>query len=272
MTSPLRFASFLALDLLPFYRWIASYVGRTLGLKVECHQGMSYADAPSYDAIFLCGLAYVELHRAGLALEPVAAPIPWGAPGGRAEYDSVVVVRHDSRWRDFADLRGCRWAYNEPFSQSGFGVVRSYLGLLGEDASYFGKAMESGSHRRSLELLASGRIDSAAIDSHLLAFWERRTSIRLPRVRIVARLGPSPIQPLVVTPRLTPRGRDAIRQALVNAYRVSQASRWLDWALIQRYTAVGPDHYESLRRDVGRIACSGGIAPPERRPCPEGLS
>jgi ABC-type nitrate/sulfonate/bicarbonate transport system substrate-binding protein len=55
----------------------------------------------------------------------LAAPLPAGARyGGKPIYFSDVVVRRDSPYQTFADLRGVTWGYNEPGSQSGYNVVR----------------------------------------------------------------------------------------------------------------------------------------------------
>lgn len=43
--------------------------------------------------------------------------------GGEPIYFSDVVVHTDAPAEGFADLAGCRWAFNEPQSQSGVGVV-----------------------------------------------------------------------------------------------------------------------------------------------------
>ena len=81
---------------------------------------------------WICGLPYVRL--AGV-LEPLAAPV-MAAPRyqNRPVYFSDVVVRREDPFRRLEDLRGAAWAYNEPNSHSGYGVVRCELaGIDPED-------------------------------------------------------------------------------------------------------------------------------------------
>jgi phosphonate transport system substrate-binding protein len=88
----------------------------------------------------------------------------------RPVYFSDVVVRRDSKFHTFADLRGASWAYNEPGSHSGYNVVGYHLATLGEGSGYFGQVVESGAHQVSLQMILDGRIDASAIDSLVSAF------------------------------------------------------------------------------------------------------
>src|SRR5437763_12069501 len=163
----LSFATFLAPNLYPFYEFIAHHAGRQLGLLTELAAGYSYEqlNSQAVDVAFVCGLPYVELSRGGEApLEPLAAPILRGERfGGRAIYFSDVIVHRASRWRSFADLRGRSWAYNEPHSQSGYGITRYHLVRRGETNGYFCRVVEAGWHERALRLVACGAVDAAAI-------------------------------------------------------------------------------------------------------------
>ena len=71
----LRFATFLAPNLLPVYAAVAHHVGARLGLAAELTVGATYdCVASQAEVSFLCGLAYVELVEEGEPLEAVAAP------------------------------------------------------------------------------------------------------------------------------------------------------------------------------------------------------
>ena len=114
--------SFLAPAMLPVYEFISRHVGRRLGVATELTAGRCYGELVGADVAFVCGLAYIELCGPGrLPLAPVAAPVLAGPRGGgRPVYFSDVVVRRDSPFRAFADLRGASWCYNEPLSHSGY--------------------------------------------------------------------------------------------------------------------------------------------------------
>ena len=187
------------------YGFIVRRLAAKLGRPAELFVGSDYAQmSAAADGGFLCGLAYIELVRGGVAaLEPVAAPVLRGPRyAGRPIYFSDVVVRCDSTFQSFADLRGCSWSYNEPLSHSGYGITRYRLVQLGETTGFFGRIVEAGWHERSLRLVCSGEVDASAIDSHVLALAVRDRPALTNHLRVIDSLGPSTIQPVVVARRL----------------------------------------------------------------------
>ena len=249
--NPLRFVTFLAPNLFPLYEFIAWYAGRSLGLATELAVGSSYTQlcTRDVDVAFVCGLPYVEMTRNGEApVEPLAAPTLRGERfGGRAIYFSDVIVRQDSRLQTFADLRGCSWAYNEPHSQSGYGITRYHLMCRGETNGYFGKVVEAGWHEEVLRLVACGVVDAAAIDCHVLAVALRAEPELATRIRIIDALGPSTIQPVVAARRLPQRLRNDLRSFLFSLAGDPAARPHLDRALVQGFTAVNDASYSDIR-------------------------
>ena len=198
---PLRFVTFLAPNMLSVYKFITRFVSDRLGLPAELQIGLSYTQL--YDEVdvgFVCGLPYIQLTQRGeLPVEPLAAPVLGGERyGGQPVYFSDVVVRRDSPFRSFAELRGRTWCYNETQSQSGYGITRYHLVQLGETAGFFGEVIETGWHERSLRLVCSGEVDASAIDSQVLAIALRDQPEVAAELRILDSLGPSTIQPIVV--------------------------------------------------------------------------
>ena len=63
MTAPLRFATFLAPNMLPVYRFLADRIGRRLGRRVELAMGRSFDqfERGEADLGVICGLPYVWL-------------------------------------------------------------------------------------------------------------------------------------------------------------------------------------------------------------------
>jgi phosphonate transport system substrate-binding protein len=247
----LRFVTFLAPILLPLYQFITYHAGRRLGLPTELAVGSSYAElsTQAVDVAFVCGLPYVEMTRRGEApVEPLAAPILSGQRfGGRAIYFSDVIVHRASRWQSFADLRGCSWAYNEPHSQSGYGITRHHLICRGETNGYFGRIAEAGWHEEALRLVACGAVDAAAIDCHVLAVALRAHPELAARVRIIDTLGPSTIQPVVAARRLPQQLRTDLRAFLLNLANDPVARPHLDRALVLGFEAVNEASYTDIR-------------------------
>jgi len=246
---PLRFATFLAPNMLDVYAFLVRRVGEKLGVATELSVGADYAQAAEADAAFLCGLAYVELVDGGCPVEAIAAPVLRGERyGGRPVYFSDVIVRRESPFRSFDDLRGRSWSYNEPLSHSGYGITRYRLVQLGATGGYFGRVVEAGWHERSIRLVCAGEVDASAVDSHVLALALRDLPDLAGRLRVIDTFGPSTIQPVVASRRLPGWLRDGLRDALLGLGEDPAARPHLARGLVERFVPVTDDCYGDLRR------------------------
>ena len=211
----LRIGTFLAPNIMPVYEAVTEAIGRRLGVATELVVETDYdACARDEDEVcFVCSLPYVHFERAGIApAVPVAAPVLSGERyGGRPIYFSDVIVRADSRFQSFLDLRGHSWAYNEPLSQSGYGITRYHLLELGETHGFFSEVVEAGFHETSIRLVAAGEVDASAIDSQVLAVTLRDDPSLARSLRAIDALGPSTIQPVAVSNRVPEQQRREIR-------------------------------------------------------------
>lgn len=192
------------------YREVVAALSRATGYEIRLEESIPWRQrqqrllSGQAHLGFLCGLSYAQESR---QLDLLGAPVMSGARyGGRPIYFSDVVVRQDSPYGEFADLRGRRWCYNEPGSHSGYNVVRSYLARRGWQDRFFGSAEESGAHLTSMQWVREGRADASAIDTTVIESLEG--------LRVIETLGPSPVQPAVATNVLPQDVRDALRHAL----------------------------------------------------------
>ena len=251
----LRFATFLAPNMLPVYAFIARHVQLRLGIPTELVVGSSYERlSEQAEVSFLCGLAYIELRRLGQLIEPLAAPLLRGGRyGGRPVYFSDVIVRRDSSFRSFADLRGCTWAYNEPYSHSGPGITCYRLVELGQTQDYFGRVMETGWHQQSILRVLAGEVDASAVDSHVLALARHDNPELDFGLRVIDSLGPSTIQPVAVVSRLAERLKADLRSILLELTDDPAGRAVLSGRLVERFVAITDADYDDLRRM--RAAC-----------------
>lgn len=236
-------------------RAIAAYLTGKLGLPV------AFADAPRWqdrEALFdrgevqlawLCGLVYVNKRDAGQPIDLLAAPVMRGERyADQPVYFSDVVVRADSPFQSFADLRGKSWSYNNPGSHSGFNITRYHLATLDETGRFFGRVMEAGAHQRSLALTLAGEIDASAIDSTVLETELRLRPEIAGQIRIIDRLGPSPIPPWVIRPEVPPGLVSALRRAFVEMHTDPAGAALLAGAQMLRFAPVTDGDYDPIRR------------------------
>jgi phosphonate transport system substrate-binding protein len=257
----LRFATFLAPNMLPVYAFIARHVQVRLGIPTELIVGTSYERlSEQAEVFFLCGLAYIELRRLGQPIEPLAAPLLCGGRyGGRPVYFSDVIVRRDSSFRSFTDLRGCSWAYNEPYSHSGPGITCYRLVELGQTQDYFGRVIQTGWHQQSIRQVLAGEVDASAVDSHVLALARHKNPELDFSLRVIDSLGPSKIQPVVVVSWLAERLKADLRSLLLGLMADPAGRTVLAGRLVERFVAIGDADYNDLRRM--RAACVGAGLP-----------
>jgi phosphonate transport system substrate-binding protein len=253
----LVFANFLAPNMTPVYGAVAARVGDRLGKPAELIPGQDFeqlADG-SVDLAFLCGLPYVRLcaqHPGRLRL--VAAPV-LDEPRYRDKpvYFSDVIVRRDSPFASFAKLRGRSWAHNDPDSLSGCLLARYHLLQMGESDAFFGRVSFSGSHQESIRQVVSGEVDASAIDSQVLGV-ERRQDLGLAnQIRVIAVLGPSPIQPVVATEHIPMEILAAVRDAICALGGDADSRAVLARGLIRRFTPIDDRAYDDIRMKVAAV-------------------
>jgi phosphonate transport system substrate-binding protein len=250
---PLRLVTFLAPNLIGFYQSISRYLARKLHYPTDLSVGSDYAQlAGQVDLAFVCGLPYVEHTRCQRSyVEPLVAPVLAGDRyGGQPIYYSDVIVRQDSPFQSFADLRGRSWAYNEPHSQSGYGITRFHLVSRGETNGFFTRVVEAGWHERAIRLVCSGAVDGSAIDSHVLATSLRQHPGMATQLRVIEVLGPSPIQPVVVGRHLSRPLKEEVRAAFLGMGEDPSAKPFLEQALVERFVPVTDATYDRIRQMV----------------------
>jgi phosphate/phosphite/phosphonate ABC transporter binding protein len=259
--SPLRFATFLAPNMLPVYRCLAERISDRLGQPVELVVGTSFDqfERGEADLGVICGLPYVWLaDRHPSPVEPLAAPVLHGARyGGRPIYYSDVIVRHDSPISRVEELEGRSWAYNEPASHSGHTVTLYSLVAMGAQPGFLGRVVEAGFHQRAIRLVAAGAVDAAAIDSQVLAIELRDHPRLADGLRLIGSFGPSTIQPVVASSGLPSRLRDQVRKLLVGLTDEPLARPVLDYGLIDHFTAIDDAAYDDIRAMLATIEAAG---------------
>lgn len=246
----LRFGNFLAPAMMPVYSAIAEHVGQRLKCRTTIKTALSYRQATTdFDVCFICGLAYIEIVQNNPdSIEPLVAPVLRGHRYlDEPCYFSDVIVHRDSAFQSFEDLRGGSWCFNEPWSQSGYGITRYWLSQLNEGAAFFGRVMQSGWHDRSIELVCNGEIDASAIDCHVLDLAMRKDPSLESKLRVIETLGPSTIQPVTVAKALPEKLKENLRSIFQSLPSVPAMRPSLTMGLIERFAPVEDRSYDDLR-------------------------
>jgi phosphate/phosphite/phosphonate ABC transporter binding protein len=258
---PLRFATFLAPNVLPVYRFLADRIAHRLGRPVELVVGTSFDQFQRGEADLgvLCGLPYVWLaDRRPAPVEPLAAPVLAGERyGGHPVYYSDVIVHRGSPITCPEELRGCSWAYNEPASHSGHTVTLYSLVRMGARPGFFARVVEAGWHQRAIRLVLDGAVDAAAVDSQVLAVELRDHQRLAAELRVVGAFGPSTIQPVVAASRLSDQLKGEVRELLVGLGHDPSARPALAHGFIERFASVDDAAYDDIRAMLATIQAAG---------------
>lgn len=242
-------------------RWVA-YVGAKLGRPTQLLQRRSYKEISDLlekdqvDVAFVCGLPYVLDHdRFGVEL--LVAPLVYQEP----VYHSYVIVPADSPAGRFADLRGKRYAFSDPLSNSGHLVPSYMLARLGERAdAFFARTIFTYSHSASVEAVAVKFVDGASVDSYV---WDRLAATRpalTARTRIIERSPPHGITPIVVRRGVPAATKTRLRQLFVDMEHDPSGRALLAELMIRRFVTVPDRLYDSIRHMLRFVGASAPAA------------
>jgi phosphonate transport system substrate-binding protein len=238
-----------------FFKETVQYLADRMGIEVHIAHDVDWEqrehelDNGETEVGWICGLPYVwkadQLHP---TLELLAAPVMSGARyQDQAVYFSDVMVSRESPFRTFDDLRHARWAYNEPRSHSGYNVVKAHLYDLGMKDGFFTSAHMAGSHENALEMILSGAVDAAAIDTTVYENTLRDRPGIDNALRVIETLGPSPIPPWVISTGVDAELRHQIRATLTQMHTDPHGADILAGHAVARYQVVSDSFYDPIR-------------------------
>ena len=153
-----------------------------------------------------CGLPYrSELHRSVQLIGTPDYGVDECPPG---YYRSCIVVRDDDQRDALIRYDGARLARNDTRSQSGWAALVTHLRDTATPCR-FDDILDTGSHAASVQTVAEGRADIAAIDAVTWALLLRDDPVTR-RLRVLARTAPTPGLPYITGPD---QDVDALRRA-----------------------------------------------------------
>jgi ABC-type phosphate/phosphonate transport system substrate-binding protein len=146
----------------------------------------------------------------------VASPM-YSAPGCEgARCRSAIVVRGGVA--ALADLRGRRCVINELDSNSGMNLLRAAIAPLATGGRFFGSIVVSGSHLRSVEMVASGEADVASVDCVSFAHFQRLYPSVVGELRVLAWTASSRSLPFITARSASDAMVRALRSALADVF------------------------------------------------------
>ncbi|NNF54530.1 MAG: PhnD/SsuA/transferrin family substrate-binding protein [Acidimicrobiales bacterium] len=256
----LRLVSYLAPGFpAALFQLVAERLNAELTL-IETTSGPPPGEDPFADGTFdigwICSTSFVDLALRAAEPSVVLTGIGWTPrdddSAGRPVYFGDLAVRCTSPVRGLADLRGARIGCNDPVSLSGHYAVRFAIDDLGEDPDSFADLIFTGGHRRSLDAVLAGEVDAAVVDSIVLTSC-RSVDPAMQSLRVVQRLGPWPVQPLVARADLNEVEISRIRRVLLELNEDPIVLAALKDAALVGFVPTAADHYGIVRSAMQRV-------------------
>ncbi|GAB6033535.1 hypothetical protein CHUAL_013409 [Chamberlinius hualienensis] len=262
-TRVLRFATYLSPSIpVEYYETIIRYVESQLNISTTLMYESRWDGPPKdrpdpfttndVDIAFINGPAYLDLidsKNKYAKLLPITAVHTHPKSEGQPVYFSDIIVHQNLREqvKEFLDLRGCQWAYSRTSSLSGYLVTIQNLKQLGENPSFFGNLLPSGSHINSIEMVLHKQADAAAVDSSCLAIYTARHPEIKNEIYQLLSWGPLPSLPIVVNTRLPDEIQSRIVTALLNMHQYPSWKNQLEEFQVSHFTKNDPFCYETER-------------------------
>jgi len=238
-----------------YYRKLADHLSKRLSMPVRLVDRENYEELNrelekgNIDVAFVCAGPYVDGHdRFGLKL--LAMPLVNDQP----VYHSLIIVHRDSPAQRFEDLRGKRFAFTDPKSNSGTIVPTAMLAARGETpASFFGSTTYTYSHDRSVRGVAERLVDGAAVDSLVYEYMKRSSPDIVARTRVIVRSEPYGIPPVVVRKTLPNGLTERLREIFLSLHLDPEGKNILDGMMIDRFVEGDDRNYDSIRSLTARL-------------------
>lgn len=234
---------------LAYYQEFLRYIGDKLSRPVKFVDREDYGEINELlrlgdiDIAFVCGGPYVTGHDE-FGMELLVAPQAYG----ESVYYSYIIVAKDSTVRSFDELRGKKFAFADPLSNTGRVVPTYMLAKRGETPeSYFKNYVYTYAHDKSIKAVAQGIVDGAAVDSLIWEYANRTNSETALKTKVVEKSPPHGIPPVVVRPGIDPELKEQLRLIFLNSHKDEKGRQILKKMMIDKFVAIDDAAYDSIR-------------------------
>jgi phosphonate transport system substrate-binding protein len=232
-----------------YYRDLLRYLEEKIGEKIEYVDRESYAEinemlrTGKLEAAFVCSGPYVD-GKEQFGLELLVAPQAYGA----TVYYSNILVAKESAIHSFAELRGKRFAFTDPLSNTGKLVPTYMLSTMNETPEkFFKQVIFTKSHDKAIKAVAQGVVDGAAVDSLIWEYLQATNPEFTAKTRILQQSQPYAIPPVAVPHDLAPGLKAKLREAFLNAHLDPQGQQILLKMKIDKFVVIDDQAYDSVR-------------------------
>lgn len=232
-----------------YYQRLQKYLEKKLNRPVQLVDRENYdemnslLETGSVDAAFVCAGPYVE-GKKKFGMELLAMPLVKGKP----LYYAYIIVHKDSSYSSLEDLKGKRFAFTDPKSNSGKLVPTYMLAKMNETPEhYFAKIDYTFGHDKSIRAVAEKLVDGASVDSLIWEYAAVKSPELTARTKIIAKSEPYGIPPMVVRPGIAPELKTQLKEIILNIGNDPEGQQILAGMMIDRFVAGDDKNYDTIR-------------------------
>jgi len=233
-----------------YYEELLEHIAGKLGKRAVFAQRRTYAEInemvkkKEVDLAFVCSGPYTQGKKES-GMEMLVVPVA----NGKTVYHSYIIANKNSTIRSLDDLRGKKFAFTDPQSNTGSLVPTYMLARKGETPkSFFRDFFYSNSHDNSIRAVADGQADGAAVDSLIWEFINRVDPALTAKTRIVEKSPAYGIPPVVVSAGTDPAMKQQLKQIFLTLHEDKSAAAMLAKLQIDRFVEGNDAMYDTVRQ------------------------
>jgi phosphonate transport system substrate-binding protein len=204
---------------------IRAYLQKKLGMPVQMVFSTDYVGviealrANKVDVAEMPPFAYVIATRT-LKLTPL---VTLGTNGKPVSYQSVIIVKGDSKIKSVADVKAqakdLTFCFVDPASTSGHLIPRAYLNSIGVNPdNAFKQTIFAGSHQASILSVKSGKIDVGCTTDLIFNIMIENKLLKEGDVKVLWKSAPIVSDPIVIRSDINKDLAKKVQQAYLDMY------------------------------------------------------
>lgn len=235
-------------ETLIYYNELIKYIESKTGYEINIIQKKKYSEIneliedSKVDFAFICSGALVDIYNHG-KINILAAP----QIDGKKTYNAYIIINKGSSIESFEDLKGKKFAFTDPISNTGTLYPKQELLRLGVDAkSFFSETTYTYAHDISIEMVNNGMIDAASVNSLIYDYLVLNSSDKISNTKILY-VSPDYGMPPVVSPKKLDKKRFKMYQKIfLELENDTTAMEILKKLNIEKYVNANIKEYKSI--------------------------
>ena len=196
-----------------------------------------------------CGAPYVQ-DRLKDGQQLISIPLFNNKP----LYSSLIISHKEDPRKSLAEFKDKVFAYSDPRSNSGFVAPTYHLWSQGIDIkNHFRLLLHAGNHERSIEAMAHGLADVAAIDEYVWVDYIKQHPDTARSLHEIERLGPFPFTPIVAGRLVDKKIINNLQTILINLDKNKQGKLLLEAFGFDGFVIKEPEFYQPIQKMMETI-------------------